>query len=79
LADELSLPGKPAPDTFLKAAELLGASPERTVVIEDAIAGVRAARAGRFGLVVGIQRGGDAETLRGNGADIVVADLAEFL
>lgn len=79
VADELQLPGKPAPDSFLKAAELLGIEPEKAVVIEDAIAGVQAARSGGFGLVVGVERHGDAEALRAGGADLVVTDLAELL
>jgi len=79
IADELGLPGKPAPDTFLKAADLLGAPPARTVVVEDAIVGVQAGRAGRFGLVIGVNRDGSAEALRDNGADVVVADLAQLL
>jgi alpha,alpha-trehalase len=79
VADELGMPGKPAPDTFLKAAELLGAAPARTVVVEDAIAGVQAGRAGGFGLVIGVNRGGSAESLRDHGTDVVVADLAELL
>jgi alpha,alpha-trehalase len=73
------LPGKPAPDTFLRAARLLGAESQRTVVVEDAISGVQAGRAGGFGLVVGVDRHDDAEALIGGGADIVVADLGEFL
>jgi beta-phosphoglucomutase family hydrolase len=79
VASKLKLPGKPAPETFLKAAEMLGASPARAVVVEDAIAGVQAGRAGGFGLVVGVDREGDGDTLRAHGADIVVADLAELL
>jgi beta-phosphoglucomutase family hydrolase len=79
VATQLGLPGKPAPDAFLKAAELVHASPARAVVIEDAIAGVQAGRAGQFGLVIGVARDGGADTLRANGADIVVADLAELL
>jgi len=79
VAAELGLAGKPAPETFLAAARMLGASPARTVVIEDAIAGVRAARAGGFGLVVGVDREGNGDALRAHGADIVVADLAELL
>ena len=79
VASELELPGKPAPETFLKAAEMLGASPARAVVVEDAIAGVQAGRAGGFGLVVGVDREGDGDTLRAHGADIVVTDLAELL
>ena len=79
VATELELPGKPAPETFLKAAEMLGASPARAVVVEDAIAGVQAGRAGGFGLVIGVDRDGGGDTLRAHGADIIVADLAELL
>lgn len=78
VAAERGLPGKPAPDTFLAAARDLGATPDRAVVVEDAISGVQAGRAGGFGLVVGVDRDGDPEALRGNGADVVVADLDEL-
>jgi HAD superfamily hydrolase (TIGR01509 family) len=73
------LPGKPAPDTFLKAAELLDVPPARAVVLEDAISGVQAGRAGRFGLVVGVDRGGAEQALLDNGADVVVQDLTDLL
>jgi beta-phosphoglucomutase family hydrolase len=76
---ELGLAGKPAPDSFLEGARRLGASPERCAVVEDAISGVRAGRAGGFALVIGVARKGDAQTLSENGADLVVADLAELL
>ena len=76
---ELGLPGKPAPDAFLKAAENLGVSPARTVVVEDAISGVESARAGRFGLVLGVDREGHADALRAHGADAIVSDLGEML
>jgi len=76
---EQGLAGKPAPDSFLEGARRLGASPERCAVVEDAISGVRAGRAGGFGLVIGVARKGDAQTLSENGADLVVADLAELL
>jgi beta-phosphoglucomutase family hydrolase len=79
VAARLELPGKPAPDTFLEAARQLGAEPERAVVVEDAVSGVQAGRAGGFGLVVGVDRKGDPEALRNNGADVVVADLSELL
>lgn len=79
VAASLDLPGKPAPDTFLKAAELLGVKPERAVVVEDAISGVKAGRDGGFGLVIGVDRKGDAEALLENGADMVVADLGELV
>jgi len=77
-AARLNLPGKPAPDTFLEAAKMLDVEPSRAIVIEDAISGVQAGRAGAFGLVVGVDREGDPEGLRQNGADIVVRDLGEL-
>lgn len=76
---ELHLPGKPAPDSFLEAARRLGVPAQRTVVVEDAIAGVQAGRAGGFGLVVGIDRTGHADELAAQGADVVVSDLGEFV
>jgi HAD superfamily hydrolase (TIGR01509 family) len=79
VAAQRGLPGKPAPDTFLSAASDLGATPERSVVVEDAISGVQAGRAGGFGLVIGVDRDGDPDALRANGADIVVADLGELV
>ena len=79
VASQLQLPGKPAPDTFLKAAQLLGVRPGRAVVVEDAIAGVTAGRAGGFGLVVGVDREGGGDALRTHGADVVVTDLGELL
>lgn len=79
VAAELGLPGKPAPDTFSHAAERLGATNQKSVVLEDAISGVAAGRAGDFGLVVGVDRGAGAKSLTDAGADIVVTDLAELL
>jgi beta-phosphoglucomutase family hydrolase len=73
------LAGKPAPDSFLKAAGMLGAVPERAVVIEDAISGVQAGARGGFGLVIGVARKGNAEELKAQGANIAVNDLAELL
>ena len=79
VAGELGLPGKPAPDTFLHAAEVLGATAATSVVLEDAVSGVRAGRAGDFGLVVGVDRGAGVATLTEAGADVVVPDLADTL
>jgi len=79
VAARLGLPGKPAPDTFLKAAQMLDTDPERAVVVEDAISGVQAGRAGEFGLVIGVDRHGEPDSLRNNGADIVVDDLDKLL
>jgi beta-phosphoglucomutase family hydrolase len=73
------LAGKPAPDTFLAAAHALGAEPGAAAVFEDALAGVAAGRAGRFGYVVGVDRADHAAALRREGADVVVGDLAELL
>ena len=73
----LGLQGKPAPDAFLEAARRLGAEPSRAVVVEDAIAGVEAGRAGRFGCVIGVDRREQAQALRDAGADVVVTDLAQ--
>ncbi len=79
VARELGLKGKPSPDPFLEAARRLDLPPERCVVVEDAISGVEAGRAGKFGLVLGVARKGDAEDLAAHGADRVVLDLSEML
>jgi beta-phosphoglucomutase family hydrolase len=77
--DRLRLPGKPAPDSFLEAAKRLAIEPKRAIVIEDALAGVRAGHAGGFGLVIGVNRRNQADALRQQGADLVVSDLNELL
>ena len=76
LAEHLA--GKPAPDTFLMAAKLLGVQPSRAVVIEDALSGVEAGSSGNFGLVIGVARKGNADELRRHGAHLVVNDLGEL-
>jgi beta-phosphoglucomutase family hydrolase len=78
-AEELGLSGKPDPAVFLEAATRLGVEPSRCAVVEDALAGVEAGRRGRFGLVIGVDRGGHAEALREQGADVVVGDLGQVL
>ena len=79
VAERQGLAGKPAPDTFVHAARVLGVAPSRSAVVEDAIAGVEAGRAGGFGLVVAIDRTGAAAELAQAGADVVVTDLGETL
>jgi beta-phosphoglucomutase family hydrolase len=79
VAEEHNLRGKPAPDTFLEAAKMLGVAAANAVVYEDALAGVAAGRAGHFGFVVGVDRVGQADQLHAHGADVVVKDLAELL
>lgn len=73
------LGGKPAPDTFLAAATLLGVEPARAVVIEDAISGVQAGSDGQFGLVIGVARKGNGPELQRHGAHLVVRDLSELV
>ncbi len=77
--EDQHLAGKPAPDTYLAAAKVLGVEPGEAAVFEDALSGVAAGRAGRFGFVVGIDRVGQADELLANGADRVVTDLAQLL
>jgi beta-phosphoglucomutase family hydrolase len=73
------LKGKPAPDTFLAGARLLGVAPAHAAVFEDALAGVQAGHDGEFGFVVGVDRVGQAEELKRHGASVVVKDLADLL
>ncbi len=79
VAADRGLPGKPEADTFRFAAQSLGVPVERAVVVEDAVSGVAAGRAGSFGLVVGVDRGAGAAELLAAGADVVVEDLGELV
>ena len=77
VARELDLPGKPAPDVFLEAMRRVGGEIASTAIVEDAVSGVQAGRAGDFALVIGVNRE-DAvhgERLADNGADIVVTSM----
>ena len=78
VAERDGLPGKPAPDTYLRAAELLGVTAAEAIVVEDALSGVRSGRAGSFGLVLGVDRGVGPDALLAAGADLVVSDLGEL-
>jgi beta-phosphoglucomutase-like phosphatase (HAD superfamily) len=77
-AARLGLAGKPDPALFLEAARRLRVAPYRAAVVEDALAGVEAGRRGGFGLVIGVDRGGQAAALAERGAHLVVADLGEL-
>jgi beta-phosphoglucomutase family hydrolase len=79
VAEERKLRGKPAPDTFLEAARILGVAPEHAAVFEDALAGVQAGHDGGFGCVVGVDRAGQRDALLDHGASVVVDDLADLL
>src|SRR3546814_7647905 len=61
---------------FLEAARRLAVDPARVAVVEDAVSGVAAARAGEFGLVVGVNRADQRAALEAAGADVVVDDVA---
>jgi beta-phosphoglucomutase family hydrolase len=80
----LGLKGKPAPDSYLQGAKVLGVEPNNAVVIEDALAGVEAGRAGRFGLVIGVNHHDAAGShdylaqLLAHGANVVVTSLKEM-
>lgn len=77
--DTFGLKGKPHPDIFLEAAKQLNVKTEHSIVIEDALSGVQAGKAGGFGFVIGIDRKGSmSETLKEGGADVVVRDLKEI-
>jgi len=76
VAARLQLAGKPASDTFLEAARRLGVAPSQAALVEDSIAGIEAASAGGFALVIAVDRAGIAAELRAAGADLVVDDLA---
>ncbi len=64
--------GKPAPDIFLKAAQVLGVSPDECIGIEDAVAGVKAIKDAGM-IAVGI---GDAEIL--SQADIIYKETKDI-
>ncbi|MEA3449019.1 MAG: trehalose-phosphatase [Bacteroidota bacterium] len=78
IAKKENIKGKPEPDVFLKAAELLDVEPEHAIVVEDAIAGVKAGKKGNFGLVVGVARNHENTALKAAGADVVVHKLTEL-
>lgn len=78
VSETLKLKGKPAPDIFTKAAELLDVQCHRAVVVEDAVSGVAAGKAGNFGMVIGVARHDNIHDLKANGADILVQDLGDI-
>lgn len=79
VAAERGIAGKPAPDTYLYGAELVGVPVSETAVVEDATSGVAAGAAGNFGAVIGVDRGVGHEALRDAGATVVVNDLEELV
>lgn len=78
ISAELGLSGKPEPDIFTTACDMLGVSYSKSIVVEDAVSGVQAGAKGNFGLTLGIAREDNAKELAENGADHVVSDLDEI-
>ncbi len=74
-AEQLHLEGKPDPSMLLELTRRIGSTPTRTVVSEDAVAGVQAGRAGGFALVIGVNRTPHPGALLAEGADREVSDL----
>lgn len=77
-SEQLNIPGKPAPDIFLNAAEQLQSRPSRSAVFEDAVLGIKAGKAGNFKYVVGIARKSSEKELYENGADLVIKNFNEL-
>ncbi|MEQ8547584.1 MAG: beta-phosphoglucomutase family hydrolase [Cyclobacteriaceae bacterium] len=77
-SEKEDIKGKPAPDIFLYASKQIDIAPDKAMVIEDAISGVKAGKDGKFALVVGVARNNDKDNLREAGADIVVQKLTEL-
>jgi beta-phosphoglucomutase family hydrolase len=77
VSEETGLKGKPEPDIFIKACEIMSCKPEESIVVEDAVSGVQAGAKGRFGMTLGVARKDNKEDLLKNGADYVVTDLEE--
>ncbi len=81
-AARMHLRSKPSPALFLEACHRLGVAAARSAVVEDALAGVEAGRAGGFRLVIGVDHGtqaGHEADLRTHGADLVVRDLRDLV
>lgn len=76
VSTELKLRNKPAPDIYLEAARQLGVQPQEAAVFEDAAAGIAGARAGGFGLVVGVDHSGKKENTDLKSADLVIKGFA---
>ncbi len=75
---ELGLHGKPEPDIFTTACDIVKAEYSKSIVVEDAVSGVQAGVKGKFGLTIGIARENNIKELENAGAHIVVEDLEEI-
>ena len=75
---ELGLHGKPEPDIFTTACDMVNKTYNKAIVVEDAVSGVQAGIKGKFGLTIGIARENNVKELKEAGAHIVVEDLEEI-
>jgi beta-phosphoglucomutase-like phosphatase (HAD superfamily) len=75
---ELNLHGKPEPDIFTTACDIVGVKYSEAIVVEDAVSGVQAGKKGNFGFTLGIARENNRRELEEAGADLVVEDLEEI-
>ncbi len=78
VAHTMGLAGKPAPDIFLEAARQLGVEPEDSALVEDAAAGIEAARRAGFAKIIGIARQGNDYRLAQKGAEIIVENFGQL-
>ena len=78
MSEQVHLQGKPHPEISLLVCTELGArDPQRAMMVENAVAGVEAGRAGGFGFVPGASRGGNEHDLYKNDPDWVINNFAE--
>ena len=77
--DDGKMPNKPAPDIYLKAAKMLNLAPKDCIVVEDAIAGIEAAKSAKIGKIIAIatkEKRGFFENYEGVSG--VICDFTEF-
>lgn len=78
VAEQQQLRGKPYPDTFLYATKELNIPPHEAMVVEDALAGITAAKTGGFGLAVGLVCAKNYTVMQDADADVLINDLGEL-
>jgi len=75
ISEQMGLHGKPEGDIFVEAAKNLGVTPDKSIIVEDAVSGVQAGVNGGFGLVIGFDSEDNADELKANGADVVIKNF----
>lgn len=77
VGEEAAARGKPAPDLYLAAARALSVDPARCIAFEDAVNGIRAARAAKMHAAA-VTTTTPAEALKGAGAEFILPDFAHL-